>query len=71
MSWINIKKSAFLVISIIHFIILALSFLTEPGSKAVLLASTITALLVIPVLANIAFHPRYRSVQFRFSTLTP
>ena len=55
MSWINIKNLAYLIILSTHFIILSQSYLTSPGSKGVVLASMITGLLIIPIVANVAF----------------
>ena len=55
MSWINLKNILFLNLIIVHSIILLLSYLKEPGSKAVILAMIITLLLLIPVIANITF----------------
>lgn len=56
MIWINIKNIAYLIILSTHFIILSLNFLTSPGSKAVVLASMITGLLIIPIVANVIFN---------------
>jgi len=53
MSWINFKNLAYLSLIIIHTGILLLSYLQEPGSKAVFLAVLITALLLSPLIANI------------------
>ena len=53
MSWINFKNLTYTSLVIVHSIILLLSYLQEPGSKAVMLASFITALLLSPIIANI------------------
>jgi hypothetical protein len=55
MSWINFKNIIFLILIIVHSIILLLSYLKEPGSKAVILAGIITVLLLNPIIANITF----------------
>ena len=53
MSWINFKNLTYLSIIIVHSIILLLSYLLEPDSKAVILAALITVLLLSPIIANI------------------
>lgn len=53
MSWIKFKNFTFLILTSIHLIIVVLSYLKEPGSKAVMLASFIIVLLLIPIIVNI------------------
>ena len=53
MNWINFKKFTYLGLIIVHSTILLISQLEEPGSKAVILASLITVLLLSPIIVNI------------------
>ena len=53
MSWINFKNLTFLSLVIVHTIILLLNYLKLPDSKAVILATLSTALLLSPIIANV------------------
>lgn len=53
MSWINFKNLSFLSLVIVHTIILLLNYLKLPDSKAVILATLSTALLLSPIITNV------------------